>query len=664
MNYLKIWLILVIFSYTGYANELNYSSQNLFPVHNEMVAASQFWIKIFGEHNTNEYLIHDSRKLNIVYEVITWGKLDESKADDPYSKEQKKYFKNKIKFYKEILVDLAAVYPDTNKMNTDQKKAYRLLSGFKSKNDFLEAANRIRVQKGQKNKFRRGLEISGRYMSYLKKTFEKYGLPEELTVLPHVESSFNYKAYSSAGAAGIWQFTRGTGKQFLKISYEVDERLDPILATEAAAKLLKRNFEILGSWPLAITAYNHGAYGMKRAVKKMKTTDLNSIIKKYRSRYFKFASRNFYCEFIAALHVSQNYQTYFGAIAFEDPIQYKEFRLSRYMKYETLSKYLDMDKNLFRKYNPALRLSVYNNSKYMPKGYRVRLPNHISTDSLLASIPEAAYYANQKQSKYYRIRYGDTLSDIARRFGTSVEMLLAVNNISNEHFIRRGMTIRLPDKTDAPVILAAADKSENKTEEAKEAAPEVANETPLETPPADYSRIPIVATPSPEPAKDSTLAHAAVSTNGTNLTDLEIEFIQQKHPAVGYIRVEPEETLGHYSDWLQIKTQSIRNWNNLSFKTPIHLNKKIKLVFKDVTPGEFNSMRLEYHRGLEEDFFVNYEITDTLVHQVKNGENLWYLCNYVFNLPFWLIVDYNKEIDFGKLKPGDKLVVPAVKAKG
>ena len=75
-------------------------------------------------------------------------------------------------------------------------------------------------------------------------------------------------------------------------------------------------------------------------------------------------------------------------------------------------------------------------------------------------------------------------------------------------------------------------------------------------------------------------------------------------------------------------------------------------------------MRLEYHRGLEEDFFVNYAITDTLIHQVKNGENLWYLCNYIYNLPFWLIVDYNKEIDFESLKPGDKLVIPAVKAKG
>ena len=95
--------------------------------------------------------------------------------------------------------------------------------------------------------------------------FSKAKLPLELTVLPHVESSFQVNAYSSAGAAGIWQFTRGTGRLFMNIGYDVDERRDPILSTIAAAKLLKLNFKALQSWPLAITAYNHGTQGMKNA---------------------------------------------------------------------------------------------------------------------------------------------------------------------------------------------------------------------------------------------------------------------------------------------------------------------------------------------------------------------------------------------------------------
>lgn len=675
---------MIVYSNCLFGNDLNYTSKDIFPVHDEMVEACQFWIKIFGQYNTNQYLIHDSRQLNVIYEVVTWGDLDESKADDPFTKEQKEFFKKKTGHYKDLLSGIAAVYPDTNKMNQPQKVLLRQLTGFTSKTDFLEARHRIRIQRGQKNKFRRGLEISGRYMPFLKKTFEKYNLPEELIVLPHVESSFNYKAYSSAGAAGIWQFTRGTGRQFMKITYELDERLDPILATEAAAKLLKRNYEVLGSWPLAITAYNHGAYGMKRAANKLKTTDLNTIIKDYRSRYFKFASRNFYVEFIAALHVVQNYMSYFGPINLEKPIAYKEYELTQYLNYKTLTDYLNIEEELFRIYNPALRHPIYDNSKYIPQGYRIRLPEHISADSLLAAIPNSAYYTDQKQSKYYRIRYGDNLSNIARKFKTSVETLMAINNITNAHYIRRGMTIRLPDRTDSSILIAVNEKEILNKEMPVQTEPSrqiLAASTEVQSAGEDNIEMeldsPIVLQRPdsiltltfwlPETVEKDTFSESSpvpsVQTNGKILDDLEIEFIRKSAPAVGYICVEPEETLGHYSDWLQVKTQRVRDWNNLSYGTAIHLNQKIKLIFDKVTPDEFNLVRLEYHRGLEEDFFVNYEITDTLTHRIKNGENLWYLCNYVYNLPYWLVVDFNKDVDLTNLKTGDKLIIPAVKSK-
>ena len=87
------------------------------------------------------------------------------------------------------------------------------------------------------------------------------------------------------------------------------------------------------------------------------------------------------------------------------------------------------------------------------------------------------------------------------------------------------------------------------------------------------------------------------------------------------------------------------------------------MVFDQVTPEEFNRLRLEYHRGIEEDFFLNYEITGTSTHQVKTGENLWYLCTYVYNLPYWLIVAYNKDIDFNQLKVGDPLIIPEIRTK-
>ena len=271
----KTILFLAVFSAALFSNEINYSNKDLFPLHEEMKPAVRFWISIYTKYSTDQYLVHDSRQMDVVYEVVELG--DINKPDAPLTKAENKTLKEKVNYYKDLLNAIAKAWPDTSKLSGPQKTWRKTLSVFESKQDFIEAARRIRIQKGQKNKFKQGLEISGRYMPYLKKIFDAYNLPEELTVLPHVESSFNYQAYSSAGAAGIWQFTRGTGKNYLKISYEVDERLDPLVATEAAAQLLSNNYRELGHWPLAITAYNHGLSGMKNAVKKQKTTAINDF---------------------------------------------------------------------------------------------------------------------------------------------------------------------------------------------------------------------------------------------------------------------------------------------------------------------------------------------------------------------------------------------------
>ncbi|SVE59488.1 uncharacterized protein METZ01_LOCUS512342, partial [marine metagenome] len=205
--------------------------------------------------------------------------------------------------YRKILLQIArSKNPAT--LNSNAKRVYKLV-----KSDFKKAARRIRVQIGQKDRFRKGLERSGKYKDQIEQIFSDAKLPLELVVLPHVESSFQINAYSSAGAAGLWQFTRGTGRLFMKVGYDVDERRDPILSTIAAAKLLKSNYKVLQSWPLSITAYNHGTQGMRRAKNKY-GENIVDIINRYRSRTFGFASKNFYAEFLAALHVDQNKEKY------------------------------------------------------------------------------------------------------------------------------------------------------------------------------------------------------------------------------------------------------------------------------------------------------------------------------------------------------------------
>ena len=118
----------------------------------------------------------------------------------------------------------------------------------------------------------------------------------------------------------MWQFMPGTGRRFLRIDGSVDERLDPILATRAAAQFMRENYIQLGTWPLAIKAYNHGPAGIARAVRDIGTTDAATIIESYRGPSYKFASRNFFPEFLAALHVERNYRKYFGDLPLDPPL--------------------------------------------------------------------------------------------------------------------------------------------------------------------------------------------------------------------------------------------------------------------------------------------------------------------------------------------------------
>lgn len=652
-------LSLVALSHSG---NREFTSSDQFPLPEELKVQVVFWIDVYSRYHTNEHIIHDARDLSKIYEVVKFGEIPEGKIEVPQSKQQRNILKQRSKKYKSILLKLASSKTNLKKLSTEELKVFQLFGESTNRKLYRTAAYNIRTQKGQKNRFFKGLEISGKYNDHIKRIFRKHGLPEELSVLPHVESSFNYLAYSSAGAAGMWQITRRTGRRFLKINYEIDERLDPLLSTEAAAKLLKNKYKTLGEWPIAITAYNHGLSGMKRAKRKLGTTDIVTIIKKYRSRYFGFASRNFYCEFLAALHVAKNYQKYFGEIEFELPIEYQEFELPNYLKFSTAANYFETNTRILKEFNPALRKPILTGTKYIPQNYKIRLPLNLDPEVQFASIPKSELFVDQKVSKYYRVRRGDTLGRIAQRHRTSISALMALNNIRSAHKIHAGEVLRIPDKPSL-ASLAQKEASDSKKTEAPERTiavvtkPKTKEQTTPTTIPEASVKETIVAGPKIQaPDVDYTTA------NDRKLIQPEISFVANTNPLEGIIAIEPEETLGHYADWLKIPTQRIRNWNELDFGEDIQQGTEIRIVFEKVLPSEFINARLEYHRGIEEDFFLHFRVIGTTTHKIKRGENIWYLCNYVYKLPFWLIKSYNSDVVFQKLKAGDLIVIPEVLA--
>src|SRR5207302_759238 len=221
---------------------------------------------------------------------------------------------------------------------------------------FLVAADdkHLRAQRGLRERFAEGIRVSRRYLPEMERIFREEGLPVELTRLPLIESCFNLHAYSKVGAAGIWQFMPATGRHFMRVDNLVDERRDPIASTRAAAQFLDRVHDMLGSWPLAITAYNHGPDGVARAVGEVGSSDIGRIVREYQGRAFGFASRNFYAEFLAALDVERDYQTYFGDLSVDAPLRMHERRLERALGIEAAARLARTDRTALALLDPAL----------------------------------------------------------------------------------------------------------------------------------------------------------------------------------------------------------------------------------------------------------------------------------------------------------------------
>jgi len=233
----------------------------------------------------------------------------------------------------------------------------------------------------------------------------------------------------------------------MNVGYDVDERRDPILSTIAGAKLLKSNFKALQSWPLAITAYNHGTQGMKNA-KKRYGANIVDVINGYRSRSFGFASKNFYAEFLAALHVVKNKNKYFPNVKFEQPLNLSSVVFKDFVHINSVMPSLNMTRDEIAKYNPALRRPVISGQKRIPRNFTFQAPqNKLSQQrSFYQIIPASERHQNQIRSKWYTVRRGDTLSVIASRFRTSVNKLYSYNNLTHRNKIYIGQVLRLPGR--------------------------------------------------------------------------------------------------------------------------------------------------------------------------------------------------------------------------
>jgi membrane-bound lytic murein transglycosylase D len=754
-----------------------------FPKPPALVPRVDFWKRIYTEVDTRGGLLHDARNPAIVYEVIRF-------PSDLSDRSRERKTQQARDRYRSILRTLAG--GKRSNLSADEARVLALFPPGASSQTLRTASEEIRFQLGQADKFREGLVRMGRWEDYIRQVFSERGLPTELVALPHVESSYNPQAHSHAGASGIWQFTRSTGHRYLRIDNLIDERRDPFLATVAAARLLQANYEITRTWPLAVSAYNHGASGIERAVRRLGTRDIATILARYQSPSFGFASRNFYTEFLAALEVEQGSERYFGVIVKDPPADPEIVVLNHYYRAKTLASKFGITIESLRSSNLALLGPVWSGQKYVPKGYGLRLPREGERAGgrvVLAEIAAGERFSEQVRDRYYRVQRGDTLSTIARRFhvgqselmalnqmrdrnhlvvgqtltlpnkgteqavartatpdrvpeptpadglyrvrhgdsligiakrfgvgakdliaanhirdphriavgqvlqipgganaaralpsggaspgiyfvrqgdtlekisrrfGVTQEAIVALNGLTSRHRIRQGQTLHIPGAGEA----AAGEPAAVKLADAAAQPAAVSTEPAQVVAPAGEREAPSEPAETP-PAPEQPAAAAADQAVPPPAAPAALPLGAERYAVHtnGTIEVQPGETLGHFVDWLEIPASSLRQRNRLGSDSALGIGTALRLDFSRVPPERFQERRVAHHRSLQSAFYGAYEIAGTEEYVLKRGDSLWKLSRGEGAVPVWLLREYNPDLDFESLRAGQRLTLPKI----
>ena len=331
-----------------------------------------FWTRIFNQYDSAVTVVHDTRRVHMIVDIINFRQPPYNTV--PSWSQRQKVARKYVKRYRRALQRFRKHRMKARKFGAIEQRVYEVYRHNLAR--LLRGQVRFRSQSGLQDTYVSAIKRAEPFMAHMEDIFTQHRVPRELVRMTFVESMFNYKARSKVGAAGVWQFMPRTAREFLHLNNLVDERISPLKATRAAAKLLRRNYRYLGNWPLAVTAYNQGASSIKRAVRKLKTNDLNVIIAKYRGKNFGFAGRNFYSEFLAADKVYQQ----LAKGEQHAPIPLVSVRLPKRVSTANLIKKTSLDKNTLGKYNPCFSRRAFTSRRYtkLPPYYEIYVPRQMA----------------------------------------------------------------------------------------------------------------------------------------------------------------------------------------------------------------------------------------------------------------------------------------------
>ncbi|RNE94612.1 lytic transglycosylase domain-containing protein [Marichromatium sp. AB32] len=451
-------LILALLALSGCATtgQHGHYGSETFPVPEEIADNVDFWRHVYGIWRRDQVVFHDDRHLGVIYEVAT---LPGASAES-YTQAQRDWIAARKRHHADRVRALEAALREQRSLARADRQLLAQFEEAAGREAVFGADERVRSQRGLRERFKRGVEISGRYDQIFREIMQAHGVPEDLAYLPHVESSFQTHARSSVGAGGVWQFMPATGRLFMTVDRHVDERFDPILAADGAARYLAQAQRKLGSWPLAITSYNHGQGGMAKA-KARYGDDIGRIVEEYDGRYFGFASRNFYAEFVAAREVAMHARRYFPeGLAYEQPWRHDRLVLRHSLPLTRLASHYTVSPSQLASLNLHWRKRLVSGSRPIPAGTTVWLP--AGSLKRIASHPPAipvvvsrtpptpprvasTQRAEPKpQTRYHVVQPNETLYRVALENGLTVSQLRALNQLApDDNEIHPGQRLRI-----------------------------------------------------------------------------------------------------------------------------------------------------------------------------------------------------------------------------